>query len=131
MRLGRDGPHVLAQVVRRRHALEAPLTIAFRCGPGSRESPDPGRLLRPRGGGNEQDKRDDDETSAQSSKPPLRYAYAAPTMILRMRSHGEPCEMLLIWVGCPFASPLVPNICHDSLPEMASRWPQKSVVIAL
>ena len=28
-----------------------------------------------------------------------RYANAPPTMILRMRSHGEPCEMLLVCVG--------------------------------
>ncbi len=53
-------------------------------------------------------------------------------MIFRIRSHGEPCEMLLVCVGWPFASPPVPNICQDSwLPEIASRLPQKSVVIAL
>ena len=27
------------------------------------------------------------------------YAYAAPTMIFLIRSHGEPCEMLLVCVG--------------------------------
>ena len=47
MRVGGDGPHVLAQVIRRRDALEAPLTIAFRCGAGVREATDPWGLLRP------------------------------------------------------------------------------------
>ena len=59
------------------------------------------------------------------------YAYAAPTRILRMRRYGDPCEMLLVCVGWPLASPPVPCISHDSLPEIASRLPQKSVVIAL
>ena len=27
------------------------------------------------------------------------YAYAAPTMIFLIRTHGDPCEMLLVWVG--------------------------------
>ncbi len=62
---------------------------------------------------------------------PLDYANAAPTMIRRIRIHGDPCEMLLVWVGCPLASPPVPNICQCSLPEMASRLAKKSVVIAL
>ena len=30
---------------------------------------------------------------------PVLYAYAAPTMIFLIRSHGEPCEMLLVCVG--------------------------------
>ena len=29
----------------------------------------------------------------------VRYAYAAPTMIFLIRSHGHPCEMLLVCVG--------------------------------
>ena len=59
------------------------------------------------------------------------YAYAAPTMIFLIRMCGEPCEMLLVWVGWPFASPPVPNICHVSWLPIASRFAQKSVVIAL
>ncbi len=34
---------------------------------------------------------------------------AAPTIILRIRIHGEPCEIEFVCVGCPFASPPVPN----------------------
>ena len=30
---------------------------------------------------------------------PFAYANAPPTMILRIRSHGDPCEMLLVCVG--------------------------------
>ena len=63
--------------------------------------------------------------------PLTAQAKAAPTRIFRIRSHGDPWEMLLVCVGCPLASPPVPNIRQDSLPEMASRFPQKSVVIAL
>ena len=40
-------------------------------------------------------------------------------MILRMRSYGEPCEMLLVCVGWPLASPPVPCISPlTSVPEM-------------
>src|SRR5262245_58057676 len=59
------------------------------------------------------------------------YAYAAPTMIFLIRMYGDPCEMLLVCVGCPFASPPVPNMRHESWPPSASRFAQKSVVIAL
>src|SRR5262245_44482317 len=62
---------------------------------------------------------------------PSAQAYAAPIISFRMRMYGDPWVMLLVWVGCPLASPPVPNIRHDSLPEIASRLPQKSVVIAL
>src|SRR5262245_36731297 len=57
--------------------------------------------------------------------------YAAPTMIFLIRMYGDPCEMLLVCVGCPFASPPVPNIRHELWSPMASRFAQKSVVIAL
>src|SRR5262245_7167347 len=56
---------------------------------------------------------------------------AAPTMIFRILSHGDPCEMLLVCVGWPLASPPVPCITHSSLPVMASRLAQNSVVMAL
>jgi hypothetical protein len=40
---------------------------------------------------------------AQDFSPAYTYAidqaYAAPTMIFLMRSHGQPCEMLLVCVG--------------------------------
>ncbi len=52
-------------------------------------------------------------------------------MTRRMRNHGEPCDGWLICTGWPLASPVVPNIAHDSGPEMASRLFQKSVVMAL
>ncbi len=41
------------------------------------------------------------ETFAQKTRsdPDGCYANAAPTMILRIRSHGDPCEMLLVCVG--------------------------------
>ncbi len=34
-----------------------------------------------------------------------------------IRSVGAPCDGWLICTGCPLASPVVPYICHDSLPD--------------
>ena len=51
------------------------------------------------------------------------YRYAAPTITLRTRIQGAPCEMWLICTGCPLASPVVPCISHDPLLETASRLP--------
>src|SRR5262249_55196478 len=62
---------------------------------------------------------------------PDPYWKAAPTIIFLILTHGAPCETLWPCVGWPFASPPRPNCCQDSLPEIASRLPQKSVVIAL
>src|SRR6478672_7696112 len=62
---------------------------------------------------------------------PIDYAYAAPTIIFLIRMCGDPCEMLLVCVGCPLASPPVPNIFHVSWLPIRSRFAQKSVVIAL
>ena len=64
-----------------------------------------------------------------SAALPANQSNAAPTMILRINSQGDPCEIELVCVGCPFASPPVPCICHSCV--TASRLPQKSVVIAL
>src|SRR4029079_2802731 len=36
---------------------------------------------------------------------------AAPTMIFLMSSQGDPCEIEFVCVGCPLASPPVPNFC--------------------
>ncbi len=55
---------------------------------------------------------------------------APPTMMFRTSSHGDPCERLWVCVGCPFASPPVPCISYWSGPETASRFAQKSVVMA-
>ena len=35
---------------------------------------------------------------------------AAPTMIFRISSHGDPCEIEFVCVGWPLASPPVPCI---------------------
>jgi hypothetical protein len=53
-------------------------------------------------------------TFSLTDASPPRYAYAAPTMIFLMRMYGLPCEMLLVCVGWPLASPPVPNIFHVS-----------------
>ena len=60
-----------------------------------------------------------------------RQLYAAPTIIRLIRHHGEPCDGWLICTGWPLASPVVPNISQCSFPVIASRFCQKSVVIAL
>jgi hypothetical protein len=52
-------------------------------------------------------------------------------MMSRINNHGLPCEIELVWVDCPLASPPVPCISQCSGPETASRLAQKSVVMAL
>src|SRR6266511_4203138 len=59
------------------------------------------------------------------------YAYAAPTMIFRIRHGADPCDGWFDCTGCPLASPVRPWCSHVSGGPTASRFAQKSVVIAL
>jgi hypothetical protein len=38
-----------------------------------------------------------------------RQSNAAPTISFLINNHGDPCEIEFVCVGCPFASPPVPN----------------------
>src|SRR5688572_23759754 len=66
-----------------------------------------------------------------STRLPADQSNAAPVMMFRINNHGEPCEIAFVCVGCPLASPPVPNIWYSFGPVVASRFAQKSVVIAL
>src|SRR5258708_2021913 len=83
----------------------------------------------PRGvenGGHERERQNPEREPRTPNPEPRRYAYAAPTMIFLIRMCGDPCEILLVCVGWPFASPPVPNIFHVSWLPMRSRFAQKS-----